>query len=60
MERLGIGFNPIDDDAANILWSAIHNIEFLEIQECRITSQGMKILSENIEKQNGAVTCFYL
>ena len=55
MKELYFGDNPIGDVGAIALSRCISKINVLNLSGCKITDQGMKALTQEIEKKNHSV-----
>ena len=52
MSKLDLGWNRVDDDAADCLSSCIHNLEELDLSDCQLTTRGIKQLSNAIKSRS--------
>ena len=59
MERLDLSDNAIGDAGAIALSQCISKIDDLVISHCKVTTQGMKALAQEIKKRNNAVGLCY-
>ena len=55
MARLNLSDNAIGDAGAIALSQCISKIDDLVISHCKVTTQGMKALAQEIKKRNNAV-----
>ena len=55
MKMLKLRRNKLDDDKAASLSTCVHNVDELNLQDCELTTRGVKKLSNAIKLRSNAV-----